>query len=63
MKKSILFFLLALLSLVAGAACHGLRTSGDPVKFKIGVIVGVTMIVLAVVFGVSGLILAIKGRK
>ena len=26
--------------LVAGAACHGLRISEDPVKFKVGVIAG-----------------------
>mgnify|MGYP003449096344 FL=1 len=57
------FFFATCICLIFGAGCHGLRTSGAPVKFKIGVIIGVTTIVAAVVFGIAGLVLLIKSKK
>ena len=54
---------MAISCLVAGAACHGLRTSGDPVKFKIGVIAGILMIVAAISFAIAGIIAAVKDKK
>ena len=62
-KKSIGSFCVAISCLVAGAACHGLRTSGDPVKFKIGVIAGILMIVAAISFAIAGIIVAVKDKK
>lgn len=62
-KKSIIAFITAFLCLVAGASCHVLRISGDPVKFRIGVIIGVIMIVAAVAFGVVGLVMLVVSRK
>ena len=46
-KKSMGLFCVSISCLVAGAACHGLRISEDPVKFKIGVIAGILMIISA----------------
>ena len=62
-KKSIGSFCVAISCLIAGGACHGLRVSGDPVKFKIGVIAGILMIVAAISFGIAGIILAVKDKK
>lgn len=62
-KKSIGSFCVAISCLVAGAACHGLRTSGDSVKFKIGVIAGILMIVAAISFAIAGIIVAVKDKK
>lgn len=47
-KKSIGAFCVAISCLVAGAVCHGLRVSENPMKFKIGVITGILMIVAAI---------------
>jgi len=62
-KKAIISFFVAFMCLFIGACCHGLRTSGDPVKFKIGVTIGVIMIAAAVGFGIAGLVMLIKGKK
>lgn len=62
-KKSIGSFCIAISCLVAGASCHGLRVSGDPVKFKIGVIAGILMIVAAISFAIAGIIVAVKEKN
>ena len=62
-KKSIGSFCVAISCLVAGAACHGLRISEDPVKFKIGVIAGILMIISAISFAIGGIIVAVKKKK
>lgn len=62
-KKSIGSFCVAISCLVAGAACHGLRVSGDPVKFRIGVIAGILMIIAAISFAIAGIIVAVKEKK
>ena len=62
-KKSIGSFCIAISCLVAGASCHGLRVSGDHVKFKIGVIAGILMIVAAISFAIAGIIVAVKEKK
>lgn len=62
-KKSIRLFCISISCLIVGAACHVLRISEDPVKFKIGVVIGVVMIVGAIGFGIAGLVIAIKGKK
>ncbi len=62
-KKSIGAFCIALICLAAGAACHGLRTSGNPLKFKIGVAAGVAMIIAAAVFAIAGVVLMIKKKN
>ena len=49
-KKSIGFFCVAISCLIAGTACHGLRISDNPVKFKIGVAAGILMIVADISF-------------
>lgn len=62
-KKSIGSFCVAISCLIAGACCHGLRISEDPVKFKIGVIAGILMIVAAISFAIAGIIVAVKDKK
>jgi len=62
-KKAIISFFVAFMCLFIGACCHALRTSGDPVKFKIGVTIGVIMIAAAVGFGIAGLVMLIKSKK
>lgn len=62
-KKSIGSFCVAISCLVAGAACHGLRISEDPVKFKVGVIAGILMIIAAISFAIAGIIVAVKEKK
>jgi len=57
------FFFAACICLIFGACCHGLRISGDPTKFKIGVIIGVIMIIAAVAFGIAGLAMLIRNKK
>lgn len=62
-KKSIGAFCVAISCLVAGALCHGLRVSENPMKFKIGVIAGILMIVAAISFAIAGIIVAVKEKK
>ena len=54
-KKSIGFFCIAISCLIAGTACHGLRISDNPVKFKIGV--------AAISFAIAGIIVAVKDKS
>ena len=62
-KKSIGFFCVAISCLIAGTACHGLRFSDNPVKFKIGVAAGILMIVAAISFAIAGIIVAVKDKS
>ena len=62
-KKSIGAFCVAISCLVVGAGCHGLRVSENPMKFKIGVIAGILMIVAAISFAIAGIIVAVKEKK
>ena len=62
-KKSIGAFCVAISCLVAGALCHGLRVSENPMKFKIGVIAGILMIVAASSFAIAGIIVAAKAKN
>ena len=62
-KKSIGAFCVAISCLVAGALCHGLRVSENPMKFKIGVIAGILMIVAAISFAIAGIIVAVRDKK
>lgn len=62
-KKSIGAFCVVISCLVAGALCHGLRVSENPMKFKIGVIAGILMIVAAISFAIAGIIVAVKEKK
>ena len=62
-RQSIGIFCVSISCLVAGAACHGLRVSGDPVKFRIGVIAGILMIIAAISFAIAGIIIAVKEKN
>ena len=62
-RQSIGIFCVSISCLVAGAACHGLRVSGDPVKFRIGVIAGILMIISAISFAIAGIIVAVKDKN
>ncbi len=61
--KNFIPFAVSLLCLAVGAACHGLRTSGDAVKFRLGVIIGVAMIIAALCFAVAGVVILVKNRN
>ncbi len=62
-KKYMISFFVAFMCLFIGACCHGLRTSGDSVKFITGVTIGVIMIAGAVGFGITGLVMLIKSKN
>ena len=62
-SKAIGFFCVAISCLIAGTACHGLRISDNPVKFKIGVVAGILMIVAAISFAIAGIIVAVKDKS
>lgn len=62
-KRGILLVIASVLCLAIGAACHGLRTSGEKSLFIVGAVIGVLMIICALSFAVSGMIMIFRSKK
>lgn len=57
-------YVVAMISLVIGAAFHGYRLHPENVQhYNLGVIMGITMIIIFVIALVAGVILTIQSKK
>jgi len=63
-KMSRVFYIIAVVSLVIGAAFHGYRMHPeDTAKYNIGVTMGIVMISIFVISLILGIVLTILARK
>ncbi|MDO4460744.1 MAG: hypothetical protein Q4C42_11825 [Clostridia bacterium] len=63
-KMSYMFFSMSPVSLAVGASFHGLRMHPEnPAEFRLGVAMGIAMIILSTVFICLGIFCRIKAKK
>jgi len=63
-RMSRVFYIIAVLSLLIGAAFHGFRMHPeDTAKYNLGVTMGIVMISLFAISLIAGIILTIRTRK
>jgi len=63
-KFSIIFYIIAAVSLGIGASFHGYRMNPDDVaKYNIGVMMGIVMISIFVISLIAGIVMTVLARK